>query len=185
MIGWSSSIWGHTTTRWSYPRPPRFNWSSSRNGSSVYGILRRAPGQTKDGNGSSTFKIGGYHVVSPRDPLLLTPRPPGRGPQRPRARALTLRSTRDPYHRARQGGLRVNKSGSWGVTTWHPFFLTVLNPFSALVCPNSDLLRWIRAKKPKNMTKNSSRPQAGRLKNGPKLTNAVEHPTFGRPPTPP
>ena len=38
-------------------------------------------GQTKARNGLSTLKIGGYHVVSPWDPLLLTQRPPCRARQ--------------------------------------------------------------------------------------------------------
>ena len=35
-------------------------------------------GEPKAGNGFSTLKIGGYHVVSPWDPFLLTRRPPCR-----------------------------------------------------------------------------------------------------------
>ena len=48
-------------------------------------------------------------------------------------RARTCRGTRP-------GGLRVNKSGSQGLETWYPPFLRVLNPFLALVSPNSKVL---------------------------------------------
>ena len=41
----------------------------------------------------------------------------GPGPRWAWARVLTLGLTRDPYRWVRQGGLRVNKSGSQGLTT--------------------------------------------------------------------
>ena len=55
------------------------------------GFQRQTPpktlklGETKVGTGFSTLKIGGYHVVSPLDPLLLTERPLGQVPGRVRA----------------------------------------------------------------------------------------------------
>jgi len=68
----------------------------------------------------------------------------GTAPRPARARVLTLGSTLDPYRRARQGGLRVIRSGYQGLTTWYPPVLRLLSRFPALVCPNSDLLRAFR-----------------------------------------
>ena len=50
-----------------------------------------------------------------------------------------------PNRRARQGGFRVNKSGSQVLTTWYPPILRVLNPFPAMVCRNSNLSEGFRA----------------------------------------
>ena len=44
------------------------------------------------------------------------------------------------YHHAWQGGLRVSKSGSQGLTTWYPLVWRVLDPFLILVRPGSNLL---------------------------------------------
>ena len=73
----------------------------------------------------------GPNFVDPKAPL---PGPAaGTGPRQARARFLALGSTRDPYRRARQGGLWVNKSGSHGLTPSYPPILRIPNPFLALV----------------------------------------------------
>ena len=104
-------------------------------------------GETKARNGFSTLKIGGYHVSSPGDPLLLTRRPPGGVPRHVRVHAGLGYGYRMPAHaRTLPGtcprGLSVNKGGSQGLKTWYPPILRVLNPVPALVSPSSKVL-WV------------------------------------------
>ena len=64
-----------------------------------------------------------------------------RGPeQHPRPVGSDPRVNSGASRRAWQGGLWVNKSGTQGLTTWHPLVWRVLNPFLILVCPDSNLL---------------------------------------------
>ena len=58
----------------------------------------------------------------------------------PRSIGSDPRMNSGAYRRAWHGGLRVNKSGSRGLTTRYPLVPRVLGPLLILVCPNSNLL---------------------------------------------
>ena len=64
----------------------------------------------------------------------------GTGKAHPRSIGSDPRVDSGAYRRAWQGGLRGNKSGPHGLTTWYPLVLRVLNPFMNSFCPDSNLL---------------------------------------------
>ena len=61
------------------------------------------PGETKAGNGCSTLKTGGYHVVGPWDPLSSTWRSPGR--------VLTCKWVHGPWSVAPSARAKVAEGG--------------------------------------------------------------------------
>ena len=94
------------------PRTPVKGWN--------WGKLSPEMDSAPSKQGGTILSAPKTHFDCPKAPL---PGPAlGTDPRRARARVLTRGSTPDPYRLARQGGFRVNKSPSQGLTTWYPYF---------------------------------------------------------------